>query len=44
MKNTLQKIKSGVDEAENQIRDVEDKEVDNTLPKQKTKIQKMRTV
>ena len=30
MKNTLQEISSGEDKAENQIRDLEDKEAENT--------------
>ena len=34
-KNSLQGIKSGVDEAEDQVRDLEDKEAENTQSKQK---------
>ena len=34
MKNTLQGINSGVDEAEDQIRDLKDKKAENTQSKQ----------
>ena len=44
MKNTLQGINSGVDEAEDQTKDLEGKEVENTQSEQKKRIKKMRTV
>ena len=37
MKNTLQGINSGVDEAEDQIRGLEDKKAENTIRKDKRK-------
>ena len=46
MKNTFQGINSGVDEPENQVRDLEDKEAENTQSEQQKekRIKNMRVV